>query len=229
MPQPRMAGLGKRRIDDGRRVCCSRAPQAHPCLDVDHGKTYPYVTSSNTVAGQAAFRRRGRFPAAGGLCVGHRQAHATRVGEGPFPSETPPTRPAAPGPNRGNEFGTNHRPASGGCRLVRRRAGASVRWRFSGIPGYVLTKLDVLDGFEGPLKICTGFTASVTGKPWNYLPPRLERSRRASEPDHEEMEGMEAALTRVGVRSWRELFPRPGGVNYIRRIEALIGAGGPPW
>ena len=196
-------------IDDGRRVLFEGAQAT--MLDVDHG-TYPYVTSSNTVAGQAAAGA-GVGPAAGGYVLGIVKAYATRVGEGPFPSELTDETGERLG-QRGNEFGTNtgRKRRCGWFDAVLVRQSVAI----SGIQGVVLTKLDVLDGFES-LKICTGY--HVGDRTLDYLPAGL--SEQASvRPIYEELEGWSGATR--GVRSWREL--PAAAVNYVRRIEALIGA-----
>jgi adenylosuccinate synthase len=206
--QPAWRVLGAA-IDDGRRVLFEGAQAT--MLDVDHG-TYPYVTSSNTVAGQAAAGA-GVGPAAGGYVLGIVKAYATRVGEGPFPSELTDETGERMG-QRGNEFGTNtgRKRRCGWFDSVLVRQSVAI----SGIQGIVLTKLDVLDGFE-TLKICTGYR--VGDRTLDYLPAGLSE-QAAVQPIYEEMEGWIHATR--GVRSWREL--PAAAVNYVRRIEALIGA-----
>ena len=143
-------------------------------LDVDHG-TYPYVTSSNTVAGQAAAGA-GVGPQAGGYVLGIVKAYTTRVGEGPFPSELHDETGRLLG-ERGHEFGTvTGRPRRCGwfdAALVRQSV------MVGGIEGIVLTKLDILDGFK-TLKVCTGYR--LHGKTIDYLPAGL-RDQAALEPD----------------------------------------------
>jgi len=206
--QPAWRVLGAA-IDDGRRVLFEGAQAT--MLDVDHG-TYPYVTSSNTVAGQAAAGA-GVGPAAGGYVLGIVKAYATRVGEGPFPSELTDETGERMG-QRGNEFGTNtgRKRRCGWFDSVLVRQSVAI----SGIQGIVLTKLDVLDGFE-TLKICTGYR--VGDRTLDYLPAGLSE-QAAVQPIYEEMEGWIRATR--GVRSWREL--PAAAVKYVRRIEALIGA-----
>jgi adenylosuccinate synthase len=206
--QPAWRVLGAA-IDDGRRVLFEGAQAT--MLDVDHG-TYPYVTSSNTVAGQAAAGA-GVGPAAGGYVLGIVKAYATRVGEGPFPSELTDETGERMG-QRGNEFGTNtgRKRRCGWFDSVLVRQSVAI----SGIQGIVLTKLDVLDGFE-TLKICTGYR--VGDRTLDYLPAGLSE-QAAVQPIYEEMEGWIHATR--GVRSWREL--PAAAVKYVRRIEALIGA-----
>ena len=196
-------------IKDGRRVLFEGAQAT--LLDVDHG-TYPYVTSSNTVAGQAAACAR-VGPQAGGYVLGIVKAYTTRVGEGPFPSELFDETGRLLG-ERGHEFGTvTGRPRRCGwfdAALVRQSI------MVGGIQGIVLTKLDILDGFE-TLKVCTGYR--LHGKRIDYLPAGL-RDQAALEPIYEELEGWSQST--AGARSWKDL--PANAVKYVRRIEELIGA-----
>jgi adenylosuccinate synthase len=196
-------------VKDGKRVLFEGAQAA--MLDVDHG-TYPYVTSSNTVAGQAAAGA-GVGPAAGGYVLGIVKAYTTRVGEGPFPTELHDEVGRKLG-ERGDEFGTvTGRPRRCGwfdAVLVRQSV------TISGIAGVVLTKLDVLDGIER-LKICTGYR--LGDKVLDYLPAGL-RDQAAVVPIYEEIAGWTASTK--GARSWRDL--PANAVIYVRRIEELIGA-----
>ena len=196
-------------IRAGRRVLFEGAQAT--LLDVDHG-TYPYVTSSNTVAGQVAAGS-GVGPQAGGYVLGIVKAYTTRVGEGPFPTELHDEIGARLG-ERGHEFGTvTGRPRRCGwfdAALVRQSV------RVGGVQGIVLTKLDVLDGIE-TLKICTGYT--LDGRPLDYLPAGLRDQARLV-PVYEEIEGWTDSTQ--GARSWKDL---PGAaVKYVRRIEELVGA-----
>ena len=196
-------------IRAGRRVLFEGAQAT--LLDVDHG-TYPYVTSSNTVAGQVAAGS-GVGPQAGGYVLGIVKAYTTRVGEGPFPTELHDEIGARLG-DRGHEFGTvTGRPRRCGwfdAALVRQSV------RVGGVEGIVLTKLDVLDGIE-TLKICTGYT--LDGHPVDYLPAGLRDQARLV-PVYEEIEGWSDSTE--GARSWKDL---PGAaVKYVRRIEELVGA-----
>ncbi|MCA3739642.1 adenylosuccinate synthase [Phenylobacterium sp.] len=196
-------------IRAGRRVLFEGAQAT--LLDVDHG-TYPYVTSSNTVAGQVAAGS-GVGPQAGGYVLGIVKAYTTRVGEGPFPTELHDEIGARLG-DRGHEFGTvTGRPRRCGwfdAALVRQSV------RVGGVQGIVLTKLDVLDGIE-TLKICTGYT--LDGRPVDYLPAGLRDQARLV-PVYEEIEGWSGSTQ--GARSWKDL---PGAaVKYVRRIEELVGA-----
>ena len=196
-------------ITDGRRVLFEGAQAT--LLDVDHG-TYPYVTSSNTVAGQAAAGA-GVGPKAGGYVLGIVKAYTTRVGEGPFPTELHDEIGRLLG-ERGHEFGTvTGRPRRCGwfdAALVRQSI------MVGGIQGIVLTKLDILDGFK-TLKICTGYR--LRDGQVDYLPAGL-RDQASLEPIYEELEGWSEST--AGVRVWEDL--PPNAKAYVRRIEALIGA-----
>ncbi|MHB8530998.1 MAG: adenylosuccinate synthase [Caulobacteraceae bacterium] len=185
-------------------------------LDVDHG-TYPFVTSSNTLPGQAAAGA-GVAPSTGGYILGIVKAYTTRVGEGPFPTELTDAigerlrRGGAGG--KGAEVGT----VTGRARRCGWFDAVLVRQSIevSGIAGVVLTKLDVLDGFE-TLKICTAY--EIDGERLDYLPAGVGRQARAR-PVYEEMAGW--SRNTQGARSLAQL---PGAaLAYIRRIETLIGA-----
>jgi adenylosuccinate synthase len=180
-------------------------------LDVDHG-TYPYVTSSNTVAGQASAGA-GVGPTAGGYVLGIVKAYTTRVGEGPFPAELTDEIGERLG-QRGNEFGTNtgRKRRCGWFDAVLVRQSVTL----SGIQGVCLTKLDVLDGLE-TLKICVGYR--LGDRTLDYLPAGL-RDQAACVPIYEEMPGWPQSTQ--GVRDF-DLLP-PQARAYVRRIEALIGA-----
>jgi adenylosuccinate synthase len=180
-------------------------------LDVDHG-TYPYVTSSNTVAGQAATGS-GVGPGSGGYVLGIVKAYTTRVGEGPFPCELQDEIGEKLG-QRGHEFGTNtgRKRRCGWFDAVLVRQSVAI----SGIQGVVLTKLDVLDGFD-VLKICVGYRLGE--RVLDYLPAGLSE-QAAVEPIYEEIEGWQGATR--GARSWKDL--PAAAVKYVRRIEELIGA-----
>jgi adenylosuccinate synthase len=196
-------------VKSGRRVLFEGAQATH--LDVDHG-TYPYVTSSNTVAGQASAGA-GVGPAAGGYVLGIVKAYTTRVGEGPFPAELNDEIGQRLG-ERGAEFGTvTGRPRRCGwfdAVLVRQSV------IISGIQGVVLTKLDVLDGLR-TLKVCVGYR--LGGQTLDYLPAGL-RDQAALTPIYEELDGWSESTK--GARSWRDL--PANAVKYVRRIEELIGA-----
>ena len=178
-------------------------------LDVDHG-TYPYVTSSNTVAGQAATGC-GLGPGAIDYVLGICKAYTTRVGEGPFPSEQANEVGRRLG-ERGREFGTvTGRPRRCGwfdAVLVRQTA------RTSGINGLALTKLDILDGFD-EIKVCVRYR--LDGREIDYLPASASAQARV-EPIYESVEGWKSAT--AGARSWAELPAQ--AIKYVRRIEELV-------
>ena len=192
---------------DGRRILYEGAQGA--MLDVDHG-TYPFVTSSNTVAGQAAIGS-GQGPGAIGYVLGITKAYTTRVGAGPFPAEQDNETGARLG-ERGHEFGTvTGRPRRCGwfdAVMVRQSI------KIGGIHGIALTKLDVLDGFES-LKICTGYR--LGGQTIQHF-PSSEIEQAAVEPVWEEIEGWSGSTR--GARSWADLPATT--VKYVRRIEELI-------
>lgn len=180
-------------------------------LDVDHG-TYPYVTSSNAVAGQAAVGS-GQGPTAIDYVLGITKAYTTRVGGGPFPTELTDDIGKGLG-ERGREFGTvTGRPRRCGwfdAVLVRQAV------TVNGIHGIALTKLDVLDGMAA-LKVCTGYR--IDGEIFDYLPASMVRQKNAV-PIYETMEGWSQSTR--SARSWAELPAT--AIKYIRRIEELIGA-----
>jgi adenylosuccinate synthase len=193
----------------GKRILFEGAQGA--LLDVDHG-TYPFVTSSNTVAGQAATGS-GLGPGAVGYVLGIAKAYTTRVGEGPFPTELHDETGELIG-QRGREFGTvtgrKRRCGWFDATLVRQTV------RTSGIDGIALTKLDVLDGFER-LSIGTGYR--LDGQTLDYFPASQGAQARV-EPIYEEMEGWTGST--AGARSWADLPAQ--AIKYVRRIEELIGA-----
>ncbi len=178
-------------------------------LDVDHG-TYPYVTSSNTVAGHAAAGS-GLGPGAVGYVLGIVKAYTTRVGEGPFPTELTDDIGRRLG-ERGHEFGT----VTGRQRRCGWFDAALVRQslKISGVHGIALTKLDVLDGFE-ELKVCTGYR--INGKDYDYLPAGAH-NQAAAEPVYETMAGWSGSTERA--RSWADLPAE--AVKYVRRIEEIL-------
>ena len=201
----RLAALRRK----GQRILFEGAQGA--MLDVDHG-TYPYVTSSNTVAAQAAVGA-GLGPGAIGYVLGITKAYATRVGSGPFPSEQDNEVGQLLG-ERGREFGT----VTG----RRRRCGwfdavlARQAIRVAGIDGIALTKLDVLDGLE-EVKVCVGYR--LGNESFDRLPPQLS-AQGAVEAVYETFEGWRKSTR--GARSWAQLPAT--AIKYIRRIEELIGA-----
>jgi adenylosuccinate synthase len=178
-------------------------------LDVDHG-TYPFVTSSNTIAGTAAGGS-GLGPDAAGFVLGIVKAYTTRVGSGPFPTELEDEVGQRLG-ERGREFGTvtGRKRRCGWFDAVLVRQSAAV----SGITGIALTKLDVLDGFD-EVRICTGYR--LGGRRYDYLPPH-PKDQAAVEPIYETFEGWQQST--AGARSWAELPAQ--AVKYIRRVEELI-------
>ncbi|TQL17988.1 adenylosuccinate synthetase [Zymomonas mobilis] len=178
-------------------------------LDVDHG-TYPYVTSSNTIAGSAAGGS-GMGASAVGFVLGIAKAYTTRVGAGPFPTELDDEIGQALG-ERGHEFGTvtGRRRRCGWFDSVLMRQSVAV----AGITGIALTKLDVLDGFD-EIKICTGY--KIGDKVFDYLPPYY-KDQAAAKPVYETIEGWKEST--AGARSWGELPAQ--AIKYIRRIEELI-------
>ncbi len=180
-------------------------------LDIDHG-TYPFVTSSNTVAGQAAAGS-GMGPGSVGYVLGITKAYTTRVGEGPFPTEQLNEVGEFLG-ERGHEFGvvTGRKRRCGWFDAVLVKQAVAT----NGITGIALTKLDVLDGLE-EIKICVGY--KLDGEEIDYLPASQGRQARV-EPIYETLEGWDG--TTVGARSWNELPAQ--AVKYVRHVEELIGA-----
>ncbi len=178
-------------------------------LDIDFG-TYPFVTSSNVIAGQAATGV-GLGPNAIGFVLGIVKAYTTRVGEGPFPTELKDADGERLG-TRGREFGTvtGRKRRCGWFDAVLVRQTCAI----SGINGIALTKLDVLDGFE-TIRICTGY--ELDGRLLDHLPTAADQQARCT-PVYEEVEGWSQSTE--GARSWNDL---PGAaVKYVRRIEELI-------
>jgi adenylosuccinate synthase len=202
-----------RLLDDvkrrGRRILFEGAQAA--MLDVDHG-TYPYVTSSHTLAGQAAAGS-GIAPAAIGFVLGITKAYTTRVGAGPFPTELDDAVGQALG-DRGREFGT----VTGRPRRCGWFDAVAVRQaiKIGGVDGIALTKLDVLDGFD-EIKICTGYRRG--GETYDYLPAGTS-AQAEIEPVYETAEGWQESTR--GARSWAQLPAT--AIKYIRRLEELIGA-----
>ena len=180
-------------------------------LDIDHG-TYPFVTSSNTVAGQAAAGS-GISPRDIGTVLGIVKSYTTRVGEGPFPTELKDETGERLGA-RGNEFGT----VTGRKRRCGWFDAVLVRQTVitGGVDGIALTKLDVLDGFE-TIKIATHY--ELEGKKFDYLPADANLQARIK-PVYESLEGWSESTR--GARSWAQL--PANAIKYVRRIEELIGA-----
>src|SRR5262249_4889497 len=193
----------------GKRILFEGAQGA--MLDVDHG-TYPFVTSSNTVAANAATGS-GLGPKAIGYVLGIAKAYTTRVGGGPFPTELLDTTGALIG-DRGREIGTvtGRRRRCGWFDAVLVRQAVKT----SGIDGIALTKLDILDGFE-EIKVCTGY--KLDGERVGRLPASQAAQARVT-PLYETLEGWKG--TTAGARSWAALPAQP--IKYVRRIEELIEA-----
>ena len=191
----------------GKRILFEGAQGA--LLDVDFG-TYPFVTSSNVIAGQAATGT-GIGPGGIDFVLGIVKAYTTRVGEGPFPTELLDDDGDRLG-TRGHEFGTTtgrkRRCGWFDACLVRQTCATS------GVTGIALTKLDVLDGFE-TLKICVGY--DLDGKRMDYLPTAADEQARCT-PIYEEVPGWTESTE--GARSWADL--PANAIKYVRRIEELI-------
>jgi len=207
------AGVAWQRLDAlrsaGKRILFEGAQGA--MLDVDHG-TYPYVTSSNTVAGNAAAGS-GLGPGSIGYVLGITKAYTTRVGAGPFPTEQDNDVGEQLG-ERGREFGTvtGRRRRCGWFDAVMVRQAIKT----GGITGIALTKLDVLDGFES-LDVCVGY--ELDGQPVDHLPAG-EGAQARIKPVYETLDGWSDST--MGARSWAELPAT--AIKYIRRIEELIEA-----
>ena len=178
-------------------------------LDIDHG-TYPYVTSSNTVAAQAASGS-GLGPSAIGYVLGIAKAYTTRVGSGPFPTEQDNEIGETIGA-RGREFGT----VTGRKRRCGWFDSVLVRQaiKTSGIHGIALTKLDVLDGLE-EIKVAVGYR--LDGKQLDRLPAAEEAQARV-EPIYETFEGWREST--AGARSWAALPAQ--AIKYVKYLEELI-------
>ena len=193
---------------EGTRILFEGAQGA--LLDVDHG-TYPYVTSSNTVAAQAATGS-GLGPNAINYVLGITKAYTTRVGGGPFPTEQDNAIGQELG-RRGHEFGT----VTGRARRCGWFDAVLVRQtvRTSGINGIALTKLDILDGFK-EIQVCVRYR--LDGREIDYL-PASEHAQARVEPVYETIEGWQDVT--AGARSWADLPAQ--AIKYVRRIEELIG------
>src|SRR5947208_10963721 len=193
---------------EGRRILFEGAQGA--LLDIDHG-TYPFVTSSNTVAAQAAIGS-GVGPGAIGYVLGICKAYTTRVGEGPFPTEQENEIGCLIG-ERGREFGTNtgraRRCGWFDAMLVRQSV------RTCGINGLALTKLDILDGFDA-IDVCTGYR--LDGKEIDHLPAG-EGAQARVVPIYETIEGWREPT--ANARSWADLPAQ--AIKYVRRVEELVG------
>jgi adenylosuccinate synthase len=198
---------GKRR--EGKRILFEGAQGA--LLDIDHG-TYPYVTSSNTVAAQAATGS-GLGPNAIDYVLGICKAYTTRVGLGPFPTDQMDNGIGKTLGERGREFGT----VTGRARRCGWFDAVLVRQtvRTSGIDGLALTKLDILDGFD-ELKVCVGY--KLDGREIDYLPAG-EQAQARVEPVYETIDGWKEPT--ANARSWAQLPAQ--AIKYVRRIEELVG------
>jgi adenylosuccinate synthase len=200
-----------RRLDElrrmGRRILFEGAQGS--MLDIDHG-TYPFVTSSNTVAGNAATGS-GLGPRAVGYVLGICKAYTTRVGSGPFPTELLDDVGELIGA-KGREFGvvTGRKRRCGWLDAVMVRQAIKT----GGIDGIALTKLDVLDGFD-EIKICTGYR--LDGEVIQHL-PALASAQARVEPIYETWQGWQESTQ--GARSWAQLPAT--AVKYVRRVEELI-------
>jgi adenylosuccinate synthase len=193
----------------GKRILFEGAQGA--LLDVDHG-TYPFVTSSNTVAGQAAAGS-GMGPKGPGYVLGIVKAYTTRVGEGPFACELDDEvgkHLSTVGREVGVNTGRQRRCGWFDAVLVRQSVA------INGIDGIALTKLDVLDGLK-TLKICVGY--KIGDREIDYLPAGM-RDQAAAVPIYEEMEGWSEST--AGARSFKDL--NANAIKYVRRVEELIGA-----
>ncbi len=204
--QPVWRMLGEARAR-GKRILFEGAQGV--LLDVDHG-TYPFVTSSNTIAGTAAGGS-GLGPSAVGFVLGIAKAYTTRVGSGPFPTELADATGERLG-ERGHEFGTvtGRKRRCGWFDAVLVRQSAAV----GGITGIALTKIDVLDGFD-EVKICTGYR--LNGADLDYFPAHYA-DQAGVEPIYETLPGWHEST--AGARSWADL--PAAAIKYIKRIEELI-------
>jgi len=193
---------------EGKRILFEGAQGA--LLDVDHG-TYPYVTSSNTVAAQAATGT-GMGPGGVGYVLGICKAYTTRVGQGPFPTELNNEIGEEIG-RRGKEFGVNtgrkRRCGWFDATLVRQTV------RTCGINGLALTKLDILDGFD-TIEVCTAY--HLDGKEIDHLPAGEGAQARVT-PIYETIEGWKQPTAHA--RSWADLPAQ--AIKYVRRVEELVG------
>ncbi len=191
----------------GKRILFEGAQGA--LLDIDFG-TYPFVTSSNVIAGQAATGT-GMGPGGIDFVLGIVKAYTTRVGEGPFPTELEDADGQRLG-ERGHEFGTTtgrkRRCGWFDATLVRQTCATS------GVNGIALTKLDVLDGFE-TIRLCVGY--ELDGQRIDYLPTAADHQARCT-PIYEEVPGW--SETTEGARSWADL--PANAIKYVRRVEELI-------
>jgi len=194
---------------EGKRILFEGAQGA--LLDIDHG-TYPFVTSSNTVAAQAATGT-GLGPNAIDYVLGICKAYTTRVGDGPFPTDQMDNAIGKKLGERGREFGT----VTGRARRCGWFDAVLVRQtvKTCGIDGLALTKLDILDGFD-EIKVCVRYR--LDGREIDYLPAG-ERAQARVEPVYETIDGWKEPTARA--RSWAQLPTQ--AIKYVRRIEELVG------
>jgi adenylosuccinate synthase len=196
-------------LDRGEKILCEGAQGTF--LDVDLG-TYPFVTSATTTSGGASFGL-GLPPSSLRRVVGICKAYATRVGEGPFPSELPPEQAEALR-DRGSEFGaTTGRPRRvGWCDLVQLERAVQL----NGVTELVLTKLDILSGLP-ELRLCTGYRLDDAVR---STPPIDTEAMAHCQPEWEKMEGWEGSLS--SIRRYQDL---PAAARrYVERIESFAGA-----
>jgi adenylosuccinate synthase len=194
---------------EGKRILFEGAQGA--LLDIDHG-TYPYVTSSNTVAAQAATGS-GLGPNAIDYVLGICKAYTTRVGLGPFPTDQMDNDIGKTLGEKGREFGV----VTGRARRCGWFDAVLVRQTVQtcGIDGLALTKLDILDGFD-EIKVCVRYR--LDGREIDYLPAGEQAQARA-EPVYESIAGWQEPTARA--RSWAQLPAQ--AIKYVRRIEELVG------
>ena len=197
---------------EGKRILFEGAQGA--LLDIDHG-TYPYVTSSNTVAAQAATGS-GLGPERHRLRARHLQGLHDAGGRGAVPDRPEPTTSA----RRSASAATNSAPSPGAPRRCGWFDAVLVRQtvRTCGIDGLALTKLDILDGFD-EIKVCVGYR--LDGREIDYLPAG-ERAQARVEPIYETIDGWKEPTARA--RSWAQLPAQ--AIKYVRRIEELVGLPG---
>ena len=182
-------------------------------LDVDHG-TYPFVTSSNCVAGAAAAGA-GVGPGQLHYVLGITKAYATRVGSGPFPTELEDDTGDYLR-KKGNEFGSvTGRPRRCGWFDV---PALKRSIQINGISGLCITKLDVLDGLP-VVKLATSYRTDSTGTTCDLLPPGADGAA-ACVPVYEEMPGWSEST--AGISDWAKL--PVNAQNYLRRMEQACGA-----
>ncbi|MGA7327343.1 MAG: adenylosuccinate synthase [Rhodomicrobium sp.] len=194
---------------EGKRILFEGAQGA--LLDIDHG-TYPFVTSSNTVAAQAATGS-GLGPRSINYVLGITKAYTTRVGSGPFPTELVNETGRLLG-ERGHEFGT----VTGRARRCGWFDACLVRQtiKVSGMDGIALTKLDVLDGFD-EVKVCVGYR--LDGREVDHL-PAMQGAQSRVKPIYEVLKGWGESTQ--GARSWADLPAQ--AIKYVKRLEELIEA-----